>query len=121
MALAAATFSAHGVRPAPRLVSAVNTPQVGWVTLEPLGDPFQVFPKETADAIANALITYNLPIWQSIAVTPNGTEGYVSWYLAGTLPGWNANPLTLIVLLEENDPVLAELISHPIFKAALTP
>jgi cell division protein FtsW (lipid II flippase) len=121
MALAAATLSNAGNRPAPRLAMAVDLPQEGWNTLAPLGEAAPVFNASSAEAAASALGTQDSTTWQTTAVVPNGPGKSVSWSLAGTLPSWNGTPLTLVVLLEENNPDLAQAIAQAVLQAALRP
>ena len=121
MALAAASLSSGGIRPAPRLASAVNTPETGWVVLPPLGEPVRVFAETIANQVADALTAEHLPVWQVLAATPNGPQQYVTWYIAGTLPSWNGGPLTLVILLEENSPELAQVIGQAVLQAAIQP
>jgi cell division protein FtsW (lipid II flippase) len=121
MALAASTLSAGGARPAPRLASAVNTPQAGWVLLPPLGSSYQVFSERATREVANRLAIERLPAWQTLAVVPHGPQDSITWYIAGTLPSWNGAPLTLVLLLEEGDSDLAEVIGRAVLQAALQP
>jgi hypothetical protein len=125
MALAAATLSAGGMRPVSRLVMAVDTPQAGWVILPPSGEPSSVMPAAAAEVVANALasasISETISIWQSIAHHPNQSWQSVTWYLGGTLPDWQGVPLALAVLLEEDNPSLAEAIGQGVLEAALHP
>lgn len=119
MALAAATLSAGGVRPAPQLASAVHGPSQSWAILPPEGESERVFPAEAADRAAEALAMEGLPAWRTIAVVPNGPGRRLTWYLAGTLPTWNGAPLALAFLLEEDDPALAEAIGRALLQAAI--
>ncbi|MEJ2263745.1 MAG: FtsW/RodA/SpoVE family cell cycle protein [Anaerolineales bacterium] len=121
MALAAGTISTGGIRPAPRLASAVNTPKAGWVVLPALGEPAQVFQESIANQVAEALTAERLPVWQVIAATPNGPQQYVTWYVAGTLPTWTGDPLTLVIVLEENNPELAQVIGRAVLQTAIQP
>src|SRR5262245_19806796 len=41
VALASAALSNHGIIPAPRIATAVNTPNDGWVVLSALGRPIE--------------------------------------------------------------------------------
>jgi cell division protein FtsW (lipid II flippase) len=121
MALAAGTLSTGGIRPAPRLASAVNTPKAGWVVLPALGETTQVFQESIANQVAQALTAERLPVWQVIAATPNGPQQYITWYIAGTLPTWTGDPLTLVIILEENNPELAQVIGRAVLQAAIQP
>jgi hypothetical protein len=121
MALAAATLSSPGLRPSPQLTLAYNSPLEGWLRFPEETDPaIEVFSPEAVSQATSSLAEDSLPIWQSLAVTPNGPDQKVSWYLGGTLPTWEGAPLALVVLLEEDDAALAESIGQEIFRAALS-
>ena len=119
LALAAAILSNNGVRPALRLAIAVNSPVAGWITLPTLSEPVRVFSSEPADAAALGLKATNLPIWNTTAVVPNGPDNYITWYIAGTLPGWGGTPLALVVLLESDDPTAAESMGQDMLQTAI--
>ena len=121
MALAAATISTSGERPNPHIAAAINTPAAGWVVLPPLGESFQVFTPDAVDNLAESLAVEGLPVWQTLASTPNGASRSVTWYLAGTLPSWNGTPLSLAILLEEDNPQLAEVMGRAMLQAAIKP
>ena len=48
-----------------------------------------------------------MPIWQSVARAQNEPGQTISWYLGGTLPDWIGTPVTLALLLEEDEPAQA--------------
>lgn len=111
MALAAAPLSATGVRPAAHLVTATNDPKAGWTLLPPLEQSKQVLSEISARLAASDLAVPGQPFWQSVASAQSGEE-VLTWFLAGTLPDWQATPLTLVILLEEDDPMLAQEIGQ---------
>jgi hypothetical protein len=117
MALATAALSNNGDRPAPRIALAVDTPQQGWVILPALGEPVESLPapfaRETAQALAG-----DGPYWSYVSAT---SKAPLTWYMAGTLPDWGGTPLALVVLLEENNPRLAEEIGGELLNTALKP
>jgi hypothetical protein len=117
MALATAALSNNGVRPAPRIALAVNTPQQGWVILPALGKPVEALPAPFARETAQALAGEN-PYW---SYTSKAGKTPLTWYLAGTLPDWSGTPLALVVLLEENNQTLAEEIGGELLNTALQP
>ena len=121
MALAVATLSNAGERPAPRLVMAVNTPQAGWVMLPVLSQPQQVFEAQAANDVTASLADEVLPIWQTVAVIPGEAGTGYTWYLGGTLPEWRGAPLALAVLIEESNPQRALELGREILQAALQP
>ncbi len=119
MALAAATLSNHGVRPSPLLVISVQTPQQGWVVLP--SDPSEkVITQSNFDATVSNLASVDLPVWETIGQASSGQKEY-TWYVGGTLPAWNGQPLAIALVLEENNPDLAEQIGHSVLDAALSP
>jgi membrane peptidoglycan carboxypeptidase len=121
MALAAATLSNGGVRPAPRLALAVNTPQSGWVILPPLSQEVDSLPPGAAESASQMLATSELLTWQSAAVVSDSEENDYTWYLGGTLPDWPGGPLALAVLLEEDDPQGAIEIGEALLQEAMQP
>ena len=121
MALAAAVLSNQGIRPAPLLVMAVDTPQSGWVMLPIPGEPAEVFSAQTARAAAGQLADSALPIWQTTAcIRYTASEG-VCWYLGGTLETWAGAPFALAVLLENPNPELVTAIGRRLLETAVTP
>jgi cell division protein FtsW (lipid II flippase) len=118
ISLAAAVLSANGVRPAPKLATAVNEPERGWVILNAQETSRQVLPEAIANATADALVVPGRPYWQTLAIGPEGNQK-VTWYLGGTLPDWNGTPLALAVLLEENNSTLAEEIGQKMLSAGI--
>jgi cell division protein FtsW (lipid II flippase) len=122
MALAAATISNQGILPTPRLAMAVNTPQQGWVILPPLGEPAEALSAQSATATAESLMVSGQPFWQA---TGKGVETQehktITWYLAGTLPGWQGTPLALVIAIEEDNLALAKYIAQALLTAALEP
>lgn len=118
MSLAAAVLSASGVRPAPIIATAVKEPERGWVILPAQEAARRVLPELSADQIAEALAVTGQSFWQSQAVASEGEQS-VAWYLGGTLPDWNGTRLGLAVLLEDDNPALAEKIGQKMLQAAM--
>jgi cell division protein FtsW (lipid II flippase) len=121
MALAAAVLSNQGIRPAPLLVMAVDTPQSGWVMLPSLTAPVEVFSSQTARGIAEQLSDSTLPIWQTTACVHYSASDGVCWYLGGTRDSWSGTPFALVVLLENPDPEQVTAIGRGILETAVTP
>ncbi|MFC2053870.1 FtsW/RodA/SpoVE family cell cycle protein [Chloroflexota bacterium] len=122
MALAGATLSAGGVRPTPVLVTAINTPQEGWVIQSANDESVRVLTPEATDLTAKSMAVEGSPFWQSVAISPPNTDNQKAtgiWYLAGTLPEVKGTPLTLALLLEEENPKFAIAIGQSILRAAL--
>jgi len=117
MALAAATLSNNGIRPPARIALAANTPQQGWVILPALDKVSEALPgpfaRETALTLAG-----DDPYW---SFTTSVKDSPLTWYLSGTLPDWKGTPLALVVALEEDNPILANLIGSELLSIALGP
>ncbi len=120
MALAAATLSDNGVRPAPRLAMAVNTPAQGWVILPALSEPVTIFPSSHAADTAQTLMVSGQPFWQWNASVAQASQAF-SWSLGGTLPAGQGAPLAIVVLLEENNASLAGFIGQTLLETAMNP
>jgi hypothetical protein len=120
VALAAAAFSNHGTVPAPRIATAVNTPNDGWVVLPALGASFEALPAAAADDAATSMVIEGATYWTHTGQAES-EESPLSWFLAGTSPNWQATPLVVVVLLEDNDPRLAQQIGRELLTDAMNP
>jgi cell division protein FtsW (lipid II flippase) len=120
MVLAAATLSNDGIRPAPRLAMAVNTPTQGWVVLPALSQPVIVFPAAGVAETAQALMVSGQPFWQWNGHADQENKTF-TWSLGGTLPDWQGTPLAIVVLLEESNSARAALIGQTLLGAATQP
>jgi cell division protein FtsW (lipid II flippase) len=110
MALAAAAMSNNSVRPAPQIVSALRTPEQGWVEQINLpGQETLLF--EGLNETLSMLAVPELSIWQTIALA-RSHEDELTWFIGGTLPASGLPPLALALVLEERNPDLAELIGQ---------
>lgn len=117
MAIAASSLSANGVRPAPRIAIAVNTPAQGWVIL-PSSQKSQVF---TTEGISNAINMLNdgeSPFWHTTASVPT-SEGQTHWFVGGTLPDWQGTPLALAVVVEGNTAETATAIGMKLLNSVM--
>ena len=126
MVVAFAPLRMKGIRPAPRIALAVNTPTQGWVILPANSDPFNVMEEAKAQQTAESLQVPGQPFWQ-FGARFSEKEKFFAWFVAGTLPNWQGTPLTLIVLLEEDNasPIqelpLAESMGKALLIEALEP
>jgi cell division protein FtsI/penicillin-binding protein 2 len=118
--LAAAALSNHGGIPAPRIATAVNTPNDGWVVLPAAGAPMEALPTATADETARSFTKEGQGFWSHVGEA-EGDESPVTWFLGGTLPNWQATPFAVVVLLEEDNVQLAEEMGSELLAAAMNP
>jgi cell division protein FtsW (lipid II flippase) len=118
ISLIAAALSNDGIKPAPRIATAVDTPTQGWVTLTAESQPTQAIQIEAAHEAVSSHIVKGKPYWRQTAQVK--TKGAViTWLLAGTLPDWGGAPLALAITLEEDNIWLAKYIGDEIVSAAL--
>jgi cell division protein FtsW (lipid II flippase) len=120
VALASAAFSNHGTIPAPRIATAINTPNDGWVVLPALGTPSEAIPASAADETARALIVDGESYWAHVGQAKSD-ESPVTWFIAGTPPNWQAAPMVVVVLLEEDNVRLAQQIGMELLVDAMNP
>lgn len=120
VALAAAALSNHGTIPAPRIATAVNTPNAGWVVLPALGTPSEAIQASAADETAQSLIVDGESYWAHTGQA-QGDESPVTWFIAGTPPNWQASPMVVVVLLEEDSVRLAQRIGKELLVDAMNP
>ncbi len=120
VALASAALSNHGDVPAPRIATAVNTPNDGWIVLPALGAAFNAIPASAADEAAQSLIVEGQGYWTQVAKAESD-ESSVTWFIGGTPPNWQASPLVVVVLLEDDNEQLAEQIGRELLSAAMDP
>lgn len=117
MSLAAAALTNGGVRPAPRLATAILSTQNGW-TILPNGAANDTL---MIGGTSKALIALAQPdnrTWETVALAETN-ESVLTWYLAGTLPQWGGTPLALALVLEENNPEQASQIGRSVLIQAL--
>jgi hypothetical protein len=120
MILAFAPLSNQGILPAPRIALAVDTPSQGWVILPANGDPLEVMEEAKAYQTAESLQVADQPYWQ-FESRVNEKEKSFTWFVAGTLPNWQGTPLTLIVLLEEDNAPLVNSLGEALLSETLKP
>ncbi|MDI6694842.1 MAG: FtsW/RodA/SpoVE family cell cycle protein [Anaerolineales bacterium] len=118
-ALAAATLTNQGVRPAAEIVSAVLTPLGGWTPLERLSQPQRVMDAQQALAQITPFALPTEQIWMAVETIAPGTPDAVTWVLAGTLPEWRGAPYALAVIFEGEYPDLAEQTARALLNALM--
>jgi hypothetical protein len=119
MALAAAALSGEGKQPAPQLSIAYNNHLGGWERLQVPPEAGQALSPGTAQRATQSMALSDMPAWQSLALAPGEGGQNLTWYLGGSLPTWSGSPLALAVLLEEENPAMAELIGQGLLNAAM--
>lgn len=118
MAAATSTLSNAGIRPAPRIVLAVQTLQQGWVVLPPQGASVTAVGAARADEISTSLMSPNHLYWEWASVSGLG-ETAAAWFIGGTLPNWQGVPLSVVVLVEGDDVAAARKAGEALLEQAL--
>jgi cell division protein FtsW (lipid II flippase) len=121
LALSAAALSAEGSRPNPYLASMVRSPDGSWQALPHQGEPAVQTDTSAAQKTIQALMVEGLSIWQTISIAANGPDQMVTWYLGGELPQPGKPALAITLLLEEQNPELAQEIGQMLLLKAIQP
>jgi len=120
LALASAALSNHGIIPAPRIAMAINSPTRGWLSLPALATPTEAIQPSAGDEAALSYQVENQAYWQHLSQVKE-KDGFVTWYIGGTPPNWQATPLVIVVLIEENNPKLAQKVGQELLTGAMKP
>jgi peptidoglycan glycosyltransferase len=118
MALAASAITNNGVLPGPRIINAYQDPNGDWVTLPKLSSNEQVFSAEITDQVINIIKIKDRPYWQATALVQTETES-ITWFVAGSTSEWPGQPMSLVVLLETDNPLLAAEIGQSLLEESL--
>lgn len=119
MALAAAALTNQGVRPPVEMVSAVHTPQGGWVPLPPLADAVRVLSAYEALARCQSFADEQGMTWLVVqAILAEGEENG-AWAVGGTLPAWQGTPFALALFLEGENAAQAETLGRALLQMFL--
>ena len=100
-------------------LDAHGQPTYAWINyLNPPADK-QVFPSSSAVQTAQNLSNNTLPIWESIAYARTESGQKLTWYTGGTLSASSDKNFTVVVLLEDPNPTLAEEIGQGLLTSVL--
>ena len=117
LAASASSITFHGLIPAPKILSAVNTSEAGWVFL-PGNSPSRIISTDKADAINEFLKSKVIYGWEETAVGVDA-KSKVSWYMAGTPSNWSGTPITIVLILENQHPAKTRSIGRAIYSLAV--
>ena len=118
MAMLAATISSQGSLPAPLLTLSVNKGAQRMIFTATRPTP--AFTAATARRVADDLSTDGKSTWQSTARVYQDEKAY-SWFIGGTTATWQGTPLAVAVILESDNPTLANQMGAAILEAVLQP
>jgi hypothetical protein len=108
------------VIPVPRIAMAIDTPTEGWISLPALGKPVEAIQASAADEAITSYLVTDQTYWQYIAHAEENQSAF-TWMIGGTPPNWQATPLAIVVILEEDNDRLAERIGKAILSDAMHP
>jgi cell division protein FtsW (lipid II flippase) len=117
IATSASVITNGGSMPTPILVSAVNTLRDGWTSLS-IENKKQVLPADQANSINDYLKSGVISGWE---LTAQGFDQRtkIAWYVAGTPTNWAGKPLTIVLVLENQDPIKAREIGREIYELSV--
>ena len=110
MALVAATITNDGVRPAPRLVNAYQTPAGNWQAMGEEKPDTVVMSASIARRLRSELVSSTHFLWYQIGHALINNDQPLTWYIGGTLSEWTGTPLAIAIAIEGNAPELAQSI-----------
>jgi len=118
MALAASAITTNGFIPEPFLTTALQTPDGKWTVLE--NQPGRQAISPIQSIFAREMLTLpDTNYWQTIGLAQSSFTT-LTWFLGGTITTTSEVPLAIAVVLEEDNPSLAQqvgqkLLSYPLF------
>ncbi|MFU8826093.1 MAG: FtsW/RodA/SpoVE family cell cycle protein [Brevefilum sp.] len=119
MAMAASTIAHQGMLPGPRIVNAYQNPLDGWTTLPKLQVNADALPPASAQQVNQLLSLANAPYWQVLATVERENQPPVTWFVAGTSTDWQGQPMIVVVVLEQDSSILAEIIGRTLIESAI--
>ncbi len=121
LAYAVAALENDGTRPPLRLISTVKIPQKGWVTFQSDDVPVQILDPREAQTRWISLSQGDTPGWQLIRTIANEPPSMVTWFIGGSKPDWTGTPIAIVILLEEDNPALAQQMGTTLLNKLLVP
>ena len=113
IAVSASILTHHGLKPFPKILSAVDTSEAGWVFLS--GEPSkQAISQLKADAINEFLKSSEISGWE-VSAQGVDAKSRAAWFVAGTPTNWAGTPITVVIVLENQHPAKARSIGRAIY------
>ncbi len=121
LAYASAIISQGGIRPPVEIVSAVKLPESGWTPFGMNEQPKPVLSTEQVERILSKITEKTEKGWQIAWSVRNGNEISHSWFLAGSLAGWEGTPYAVVIVLENADVREARQIGEALIQSIQLP
>lgn len=119
MAMAASAITHHGMRPGPRIINAYLSPLDGWTALPKLQPNAEALDPASTRQVNQLLSLPHAPYWQVLTTVVRDNQPPITWFVAGTTTGWQGQPMTAVVVLEQDSPNLAETIGAALIESAI--
>lgn len=120
MALASAALSNGGEVPAPRIAVALKTSRDGWVVLAAEARSFRASQPSGAQEAVASYSEAGINYWSHTG-RARDDETEVAWFIGGTPSNWQASPLAIVVLLEQDTSREARRIGADLLLDAMNP
>lgn len=112
MARLASALTNQGELPIPTLVNSYKNEVGEWITFPVPEKSAPVLSSYTTSQITNLLQAGSSPYWFNTGHATDLDGQIITWYIGGTLPEWQGSPLAVAIVLEENEPRLAQEIGE---------
>ena len=117
-ASAFSVFSNGGLASTLDLVTAVDIQDEGWIIISN-PNQYRLISTETANNIVNLLGSNVINGWE-LTARGKDANSVASWYIAGTNPDWQGNPVLVVVVIEGNVPDEVQKIGRKIFESTIS-
>lgn len=107
VARAASAITNGGTLVSPRLVSSIKNPVQGWIILPT--NPSKVVDLPNIKTLSNQLAQTDTHVW-TVTVSSQSDQGILTWAYGGTTSGWAGTPVAISLVLEENNPAVANQV-----------
>ena len=117
IAASASSITHKGWMPAPKIQYAVDTSEAGWVFL-PGESPLQAMTEQKAKEINDFLLSKEISGWE-VSAQGVDAKSKAAWFVAGTPANWSGTPITIVLVLENQNPLRARSIGRAIYNLAV--
>jgi cell division protein FtsW (lipid II flippase) len=118
MALAASALTNDGILPSARIVNGYQGPEGNWITLPKLGEGYQALHSASASDVISLLQVTGTSYWGATAWAQTEDGDKITWFIGGTSPDWQGQPIVAVVVLESDNPKSAENIGNTLMRGA---
>jgi peptidoglycan glycosyltransferase len=117
LALASAAITNNGALPSPLLTTAIQSPQGNWIIVDTQSNSQALLPSQASFA-RQLLTSPNSNYWQTIALAQT-KQITLTWFIGGTITTSSEVPLATALVLEEDNPTLAQQIGQVLLTSVI--